>query len=331
MKIFACILVVAAAGLTVGCADKNTALFVTNSSLGINFDSKPPTANIAYDRTEGFIGPRFPNGGAPPAVASIETGGTIFDPKVRQVYATGDAAVKATKGASAGDGPQTLEGEPNQKQLMFFGTETTIGLKVGFGTTGTPDSLLFGYRRKEASVIPLGETQKEETTPDGQKVKKTVAVYPSVLASIDMNVDAKHQAATGLSTKQFFATGQAAVALATNDTVAAAFRARAIESAKSGLTDEQVAAAKAAGVTSANVTRDRLNKISDYISNADGTLNKAKRDQMVTDANAQNPEVVPDNLARQLKNYQNVGAMRDRVSGSELTVKALFDAMRPAG
>jgi len=75
-----------------GCNDPNTVLFVTNSSLGINFDSKPATASIAYDRVEGFIGPRFENGGAPPAVASMQTDGNIFNPTVRQTYATGAAA-----------------------------------------------------------------------------------------------------------------------------------------------------------------------------------------------------------------------------------------------
>src|SRR6187455_573354 len=104
------LLTLAAACLLAACNDPNTVLFVTNSSLGINFDSKPATANIAYDRVEGFIGPRFENGGAPPAVASIQTDGNIFNPTVRQTYATGSAAVGATTGEAPRDAPDGLEG-----------------------------------------------------------------------------------------------------------------------------------------------------------------------------------------------------------------------------
>src|SRR5262249_7580622 len=313
MNRFACLSLFSIAASVAGCADPNTVLFVTNSSLGINFDSKPPTANIAYDRTEGFVGPRFPNGAAPPAVASIETGGNIFEPKVRQVYATGHAAVRATKGPDAPEGPTTLESDDNNKRkLMFFGTETTVGIKVGFGTNTLPHTLLCGYRRKEASVIPLGEIKENG---------KTTAVYPSVLASIDMNTNTTSPNEAGITSKQFFATGQAAVALANNEAVAAAFRARAIESAKSGLTAEQIRAAEIAGVASANVTRMQFNKIADFISNPDGTLNKAKLMQMATDANAQSPRAVPANLVERLKTDQTVDAVRRRVEPYELTVK----------
>ena len=162
-------MVVAAAGLTVGCADKNTVLFVTNSSLGINFDSKPPTANIAYDRTEGFIGPRFPNGGAPPAVASIETGGTIFNPKVRQVYATGDAAVKATKGASADEGPQTLEGDKAKKELMFFGTKPRSASKSASGPPAPPTVCCSVTAARKRRLSPLERPRRRRRTATGGK------------------------------------------------------------------------------------------------------------------------------------------------------------------
>jgi hypothetical protein len=304
-----------AASSLAACADPNTVLFVTNTSIGINFDSKPPTANIAYDRTEGFIGPRYANGGTPPAVASIETGGSIFDPKVQQTYATGSAAAKATKGPTAPDGPKEMAGESDQKKLMFFGTETSVGLKVGFGTTGAPDSLLFGYRRKEASVIPLAE-QKQT---DGKTVK---AVYPSVLAAINVNVNAQAATTTGLTSKQFFATGEAAEGLATNETVAAAFRAKAKEATKGTLTDDQIAAARAEGVSAYSSAAGKLSKITDAVSNTDGSLNKDKLTALVTKANQANPDVVSPSLA----NLTTVGALRDRISPFEETVNALFAA-----
>ena len=65
--------------LLAGCQEPNSALFVTASSIGIDVDTKPPTASIAYHRVEGFIGPTDQNGDLPAAVASLQTGGTVFD------------------------------------------------------------------------------------------------------------------------------------------------------------------------------------------------------------------------------------------------------------
>jgi hypothetical protein len=318
MNRFVCVVALVCAGATAGCADKDTVLFVTNSSLGINFDSKPPTANIAYDRTEGFIGPRFPNGGTPPAVASIETGGTIFDPKVRQVYATGHAAVRATKGKDSPEGPEALEGDANQKKLMFFGTETTVGLKVGFGTNGTPDSLLFGYRRKEASIIPLGQ---ETEVKDGKTVTK--AVYPSVLASIDMNTHGRNLPETGLTTKQFFATGQAAVAMATNPNIAAAFAAKAESAALAGLskTERDTVEAK---VAAAFKSRDqKFNTIIECVGTPNGGIDKEKLGRLVAEANKnQGAPVLPADVANQTTQQD----LKRRL-GPPVFVNALYDGL----
>src|SRR5712671_1370068 len=142
--------------LLAGCADVNSVLFVTDSSLGINVEGKPPTVSIAYDRTEGYFAPRYENGAVPPVVASIGVGGSIFSPRVRQVYATGAAAVKAVKTPNAEDGPKQLTGDLAKRRLAFFGTSTTTGAKIGFTGDGPPDSFVFGYRRKEMSYLPLG-------------------------------------------------------------------------------------------------------------------------------------------------------------------------------
>ena len=317
MNKLAWILVPMTLGPLAACSDPNTVLFVTNSSLGINFDSKPPTANIAYDRTEGFIGPRYPNGGTPPAVASIETGGSIFDPKVRQTYATGSAAVKASKGTTAPDGPNEMTGEPSQKKLMFFGTETTLGLKVGFGTGGAPDSLLFGYRRKEASVIPLAEQPKQAGTTE---VK---SVYPSVLASIEVNVNAKTALTTGLTSKQFFATGEAAENLATSETVSSAFRAKADEAIKGDLTQAELDAAKRAGTATAKTAKDQLSKIMDYVTSPDGSLDKTKLTQLVKTARDKNGLAIPAGLEQSA----TAGVLRDRIASLPTTINVLFGAI----
>lgn len=181
-----------------GCAATDKVIFVTKSSIGIDFDTKPPVASVGYDRIEGYLGPRYSNGAIPPVIAEIKTDGKIFNPRIRQIYASGDAAV-VIGGGSSPDNSADLAGD---KALMFFGTTTTTGLKVGF-TNNVPDSFTFGYKRKEFSIIPLAH--------DGNK-----DIYPSVLATIDTGANVAAPAQTGLNTGQFFATGAAAVALAPN-------------------------------------------------------------------------------------------------------------------
>jgi len=202
-----------------GCASPDHVLFVTKTSIGVDFDSKPGTASLAYDRTEGYAAPRYANGEIPPVVASVKSNGGIFSPVIRQIYATGDAAIIATGGAVPRDS-RKMQGE---RTLMFFGTTTTTGIKVGF-TTGLPDSVVFGFRRKEYSYIPLATVETQTGTED---------VYPSVLASIDTaaNVSADGTVnTTELANAQFFATGAAARRLAQNTSITAAFREIARES-----------------------------------------------------------------------------------------------------
>src|SRR5471032_100377 len=227
-----CILLLSASAVALaGCASpQDTVVFVTNTSLGINVESKPPTASIAYDRTEGYIGPRSANGGMPPVVASVQTNGNVFNPQIRQVYATGAAAVLVTSPNGTETGPSDMTGTDDK--MAFFGTTTTVGLKVGFDDTGNPDSLVFGFKRKELSVIPLGS--------DGTK-----RVYPSVLASVDTTVGSSTLKDTGLTISQYFATGKAAEMLASsNDVVRKSFTTLANNAAMATLTPAQQAAAQ---------------------------------------------------------------------------------------
>ena len=194
------------------CVTKNSVLFVTKTSIGVDLDTKPANASIAYDRIEGYVGPRYDNGAIPPVLASIDSDAKIFNPTIRQVYATGDAAHKiVVNNASSDNAAKSLTGD---KELMFFGTTTTTGLKVGF-TSNLPDSILFGYKRKEFSFIPLG---RDNNNAD---------VYPSVLASIDTGATAGSQKETMLRTKQFFATGSVAEALGTKDYIQEDFKEKA--------------------------------------------------------------------------------------------------------
>lgn len=224
-------------GATVsGCS--TSAYFVTKTSLAIvDVDSAPAGASIAYDRVEGFFAPLNDNGTLPPVVARIETDGGLLNTKVRQIYATGDAARMITAGKVAGqekgdeqggeshqkvqpalftNESQNAGGQPaplarglvsttNRKRraVAFFGTSTTTGLKVGFSPSGVPNGFLLGFRRKELSVLP--ELYKG---PDGN------FVYPQLLAALDTDAKVAPNDGTRLGICQSFATGEAAVELA---------------------------------------------------------------------------------------------------------------------
>ena len=199
--------------LVFGCTNVDSVLFATKTSLSVvEVDSKPASLTVAYDRVEGYVAPRYSNGALPPVLASIESDGKIFGAGVRQVFATGAAAhslalSQPEDSADNQESQQLLWGPTMPKKLAFFGTSTSTGLKVGF-SGNIPDSFVFGYKRKEFSLIPLGTTVNGELYED---------FYPSVIASIDTSASAGEgtdgKEAT-LKNNQFFATGSAAINLA---------------------------------------------------------------------------------------------------------------------
>lgn len=191
------IITLTSAAITGGCATKDSVLFVTKTSLGVDFDTKPAALNVAYERYEGYVGPRYDNGAVPPVVAKIKTDGGIFSAKVQQMYATGNAAIGLTSNQQPVSNLELQGG----KEAMFFGTSTTTGLKIGF-TGYAPDSFNFGFKRKEFTYIPVG------TAADGTDH------YPSVIGTVDTAARAKSNADSGLNGVQFFATGVAADYLA---------------------------------------------------------------------------------------------------------------------
>jgi hypothetical protein len=223
-----CLMAIVCLGLATGCAKPDTVLFVTKTSISVlDADTTPPEVSIAYNRTEGYIGPRYENGAVPPVYGSIESDAAIINPKVRQLYATGDAAQIITKG-EVSQCYNELEGDP---KLIFFGTTTNMGLKITFGATGAangialPNSFNFGFRRKEFSLIPLGKTARligENCAPDPDH--REIHRYPSVIAAIDttgrigdvanLGQPGQPAAGVGLQTAQFIATGAAARSLA---------------------------------------------------------------------------------------------------------------------
>ena len=197
--------------LLTGCAANDTAIFVTKTSLSIiDADSTPPNISIAYNRDEGYFGPRYNSGAVPSVFASIRSDGNIINPKIDQLYATGNAAEIAT-----GVDPSKVTVDTSQmtgdEELMFFGTTTSIGFKVDIGPNFVPKGLLLGFRRKEYSVIPLATDAK--TKVGGKAVK----AYPSVIAAINTVGESKREGdalSVDLDNRQYFATGVAAEKMA---------------------------------------------------------------------------------------------------------------------
>lgn len=201
-------LAIAAALAAAGCASPTRhATFVTKTSLAlVDADTAPAGISVAYDRVEGYIGPRLEDGTVLPVTGYIDTDGGILVRKIRQVYATGNAArhVAAHTAGGAAPAPAAPASAPplDSREVLFFGTGTNIGLKIGFEAgTVVPNSFNFGYRRKEISVIPVDRGH-----------------MPSVFASIDNSAAAREaqgaKPAVEFGLNQFFATGDAADRLA---------------------------------------------------------------------------------------------------------------------
>jgi len=192
-----------------GCASvkpEDNVIFITKTSLGLDVDGTPPDVSLAYSRIEGFMGPRYDNGAVPPVASRLATDGGIFSRKVSQFYATGDAANLVTGKPATGTG-QALQGA---RKAMFFGTSTTLGVKIGFGTSGL-DGFVFGYRRKEVSVIPIGSVD-------------NVDHYASVIGVLSTDVSASTSAESKLGISQYFATGAAADSIAAWPEIRTSFR-----------------------------------------------------------------------------------------------------------
>jgi hypothetical protein len=186
---------------------KDTVVFVTHTSLGVDVENAPPSASFGYGRVEGYFGHRFEDGNVPPVAGSFSTNGGIFDRKVQQVYATGPAALIVTNDAASSPGAE--RSYSGDHKPMFFATSTTLGFRVVFGEA--MNSMTLGYKRKEASIIPLVATSTAAGT--------NAVTFPSVIASVGGDVAAGQPNSTTFAVSQYFATGVAAENVAGYDSV----------------------------------------------------------------------------------------------------------------
>lgn len=222
-----------------GCAiGYNSVLFMTKSNVGIDIDTKPPTAEISIARREGVVAPTFEKGQTPPVMASfrVKTKGLIgLFANVASTFTGGDAAKTMSKlfgGPDATvveDSTLCLKEEPVPKVLGFkisfpgqgdvkpfiFGTDTSLGLKVAWSglTAQYPDTVKFAFNRKEFAFAPVFGRKETSETVCGNMGDKYSVTVPSFLATVDSFVDIKDPTGSTTGWLQYFATGTAATNL----------------------------------------------------------------------------------------------------------------------
>jgi hypothetical protein len=250
------LLSLAAASLLTGCAGYNSVFMATKTNVGLDIDTKTPTAEISIARREVVVAPTFENGQTPPMEASFRVkSGWIFA-DVATTFTGGDAAATVSDlfnrdtpiGAARTNIDTTIHlstapirnhrgravhlQEPGTVRPLVFGTDTSLGIKVAWSglTAQYPDSAKFGYNRKEMAYAPVfGATN---TTTHKYDVK-----MPSFLATTDTEGKTSNPDKSTFRYQQYFATGKAAdllaleqgvrVALAERlDRAAASFKAR---------------------------------------------------------------------------------------------------------
>lgn len=208
-------------------------LFVTKSNVGVDFDTKPPTAEISIARRELVIAPTFEGGLTPPVVGGFRTGNRLlFGMDVSSVFAGGDAAFALSDKDLNADHDARLclnappVGRPQLGPIPFgtyplpekgeirpfiFGTDTTFGIKVAWSgmTAQFPDSLKIGFNRKELALAPVfgSENTNDPHCPYSAKM-------PAFLATIDVASNTASLQSFGIDYLQSFSTGAAAVKLA---------------------------------------------------------------------------------------------------------------------
>lgn len=206
-------------------------LFMTKSNVGVDIDTKAPTAEISIARRELVIAPAFEKGQTPPVLAGFRTGNRLlFGFDVSSVFAGGNAALMLSDPYNIKDDSELcLQVKPEGKlhlgpielarfslpttgeiRPFVFGTDTTFGLKVAWSgmTAQFPDSLKIGFNRKELALAPVFGSDK------GTQNCPYLVGMPPFLASIEMTSETATPQTFDLAYRQSFSTGSAAVELA---------------------------------------------------------------------------------------------------------------------
>jgi hypothetical protein len=231
------------AGCTVG---YNSTLFLTQSNIGLDVETKPPSAEVSISRREGVLEPAFEGGQTPPVMAGFRNTSNpisrlLFG--VQSTFAGGDAALALSQGsggAIAGhDSALCLSKAPDPQHHLawdvsvpkkgstvplFFTTDAILGLRAAWtGAAGpSPDSLQLGFNRKEAAWAPIFGTDAATCKIPGTNQAGSYVVWmPSFLASLEARTQVGKPSETGVTWIEYFATGNSATALANRDDVRA--------------------------------------------------------------------------------------------------------------
>ncbi len=237
----------------------NQILFVTKTNASLEIDNPPPTAVFGIGRIEGEFSPQFEGGQKIPTLASFKfENQEMLAPHLGSAFAVGDAAMAManlyndpTPNGGYKDREKLLEAQsfnstleltqapkskipnldfpgPGEVSPVFFGTETSFGLTLGWSglTAQYPDTARLGYVRKELALVPISYQEKENK----HRVRAA-----SLLATVDSNVKsqpmcgkegAKTSQCVDLDYLQYFATGKAATLMAMRQEVRKAMIAR---------------------------------------------------------------------------------------------------------
>lgn len=246
----------------------NSTLFVTKSNVGLDVDTKPPTLELSIARVEGVIQPTFEGGKTLPVMASFkpEIGvDRLITSRVSQTFSTGQAAVVMADLYDSPKAPKWNEVdyqalvkqasvkvkkkpevsgtypilnynytrnvdfvEPGMVRPVFFGTNTTLGIKASWTGEGggLPDSASIGYKRKEIAIAPIGYIPCKPANDEGIYEGEGRMAIPSLLATIEQSSELGASGKTEQYWLQYFATGRSATELALQPNVRKAMLAR---------------------------------------------------------------------------------------------------------
>lgn len=166
----------------------------------------PNKVSFSSQRFETAIVPRKANGESHSVYGGMDADVTWFHGHaIKQTFATGEAANLATGVPASPATPTTV----NSRAPLIFFTATTYGLNLSAGEQSMAPNLLLGYRRTEATVIPIPDSS--------QEVRSVFADIHITTTSNATLVSTNFSTIGGVRIRQSFATGKAAESVAASD------------------------------------------------------------------------------------------------------------------
>lgn len=228
-----------------GCSTGSTYVaFGTQSTVGVNLDTRPPTFDMGLVRREQVITPTFERGQTPTTMASFRSsykGLAGLFANVASTFTGGDAAGNMsqfygdetdlsfdksvdTSLCLTQEPKSEIFGEtfsipkPGDAKPFFMATETILGFKLSWsGLLGYfPDAAKLGYNRKEFAWAPIFLSA-EDCSIGTAKGKKTNV--PPFLGTIDVSRAVGKDGKIAGEHIQYIATGTSATRLALKEEI----------------------------------------------------------------------------------------------------------------